>query len=252
MTTPLRTFPDPKKPKAFYLERVRRHRAADELIRGTGWNGLRGCAIGCTIECYDHSLYPELLGIPTTIARLEDWLFENLPEGHLDWPEQFLAAIPENANLSGVFSDWCVRLLGRCLDRVGNGEEPWRVPIRKAVEDVRRLHETKEPTPETWSQAAEEAANAAEAADLTEAEAATASAWAAADSAWAGAGGSWAIKAGSGGASSAAWSAARPAAWAAWEETGTWEAMAWRARSTEIRQQARDLLELLAAAPCVA
>src|SRR5215218_9832938 len=99
----LRTFPDPARPKAFYLERVRRHREADELVRGTGWDGYRGCAVGCTLECYDPTKYPELLGVPEVLARLEDWLFENLPEDHLTWPERFLEAIPEGADLSEVY-----------------------------------------------------------------------------------------------------------------------------------------------------
>lgn len=38
------TFPDPARPKSFYLDRVRHHREADELIRGTGLDGRRGCA----------------------------------------------------------------------------------------------------------------------------------------------------------------------------------------------------------------
>src|SRR4051812_520683 len=112
----LLTFPDPTKPKSFYLDRVRRHREADQLIRGTGWDGRRGCAIGCTLESYDPDKYPDLLGIPVSLAHLEDYIFENLPAAHLDWPERFLTAIPENADISGVYSAWCRRMLLRCLD----------------------------------------------------------------------------------------------------------------------------------------
>ena len=53
--------------KEKYLSRVRAHRAADELIRGTGWDGHRGCAIGCTLESYDHARYPIELGVPEQI-----------------------------------------------------------------------------------------------------------------------------------------------------------------------------------------
>jgi hypothetical protein len=225
MTTPLRTFPDPQKPKAFYIKRVRQHRAADELIRGTGWNGHRGCAIGCTLECYEPRLYPALLGIPTVIAHLEDWLFENLPEGHLDWPEQFLDAIPENADLSGVFSAWCVRLLDRCLDRVGDGEEPWRNQVRKAIQDVRNLHATN-----TTKHAPELVTAAAWAAAAAEAEAAGEAGAAAARAAEAEA-------------------AAEAAAWAAWAAARAAGAAGAATRAAEVQQQAKDLLELLAAAP---
>jgi hypothetical protein len=74
--------------KAKYLARVRSHRAADELIHGKGWDGHRGCAIGCTLDGYDHSRYPIELGIPEQLAHLEDWLFERLPvDNSMAWPE---------------------------------------------------------------------------------------------------------------------------------------------------------------------
>lgn len=28
---------------------------ADNIIRGTGWEDGKGCAIGCTLEKYDHA-----------------------------------------------------------------------------------------------------------------------------------------------------------------------------------------------------
>lgn len=56
--------------KEKYLARVKAHREADNLIRGTGWEDGKGCAIGCTLEAYNHSLYPDELGIPTWLARI--------------------------------------------------------------------------------------------------------------------------------------------------------------------------------------
>src|ERR1700743_289593 len=85
--------------KEKYLARVRAHRAADNLVRGTGWDGHRGCAIGCTLERYEHSLYETELGIPRSIARLEDGLFESLPvELAMEWPERVLTAIRPGAD----------------------------------------------------------------------------------------------------------------------------------------------------------
>jgi hypothetical protein len=137
----MRTFPDPIKPKSFYLERVRRHREADELIRGTGWNGHRGCAVGCLFENYDHSLFPDLIGGPEVLAHLIDWIFEQLPKDHLSWPERVIEAIPEGADLSGVYPAWSVRLMDRNLQRIGPGEEHWRIACRAAVIEVRRFWE---------------------------------------------------------------------------------------------------------------
>ena len=77
--------------KAKYLARVRMHREADHLTQGVGWesNGVtRGCAVGCTLEAYDHRRYPIELGLPEWLARLEDRIFEGLPHADaLSWPE---------------------------------------------------------------------------------------------------------------------------------------------------------------------
>ena len=89
--------------KTKYLQRVKLHAAADELIKGKGWENGKGCAIGCTLEAYDHSRYPIELGIPEALARLEDVIFEGLPNGKAKaWPAAFLAAIRPGADLSLV------------------------------------------------------------------------------------------------------------------------------------------------------
>jgi hypothetical protein len=89
--------------KQKYIVRVRAHRAADEIIHGVGWQDGKGCAIGCTLDNYDHSRYPTELGIPEMLARLEDTIFEGLENGKAqEWPEQFLEAIRPGADLSLV------------------------------------------------------------------------------------------------------------------------------------------------------
>ena len=68
-----------KEIKQMYLDRLKAHRIADELIQGVGWeqNGTtKGCAVGCTLNAYDHARYETELGIPKYIARLEDSIFE--------------------------------------------------------------------------------------------------------------------------------------------------------------------------------
>jgi len=89
--------------KQKYLDRVAAHRVADELIKGQGWLEGKGCAIGCTLEAYDHSRYPTELGIPEMLAHIEDCIFEGLPNGDAQaWPERFLSAIEPGADLSLV------------------------------------------------------------------------------------------------------------------------------------------------------
>jgi len=110
--TPLRAFHENPAIKATYLARVRAHREADELIRGTYWEDGKGCAVGCTIHGSDHSAYERELGIPATLAYLEDQLFESLPtEAAQQWPEHFLEAIPVGADLSLVWPQFAIWLL---------------------------------------------------------------------------------------------------------------------------------------------
>jgi phosphoglycerate dehydrogenase-like enzyme len=52
--------------KAMYLDRIRRHARADEIIHGKYWEKGKGCAVGCTIHGSKHSLYETELGIPQT------------------------------------------------------------------------------------------------------------------------------------------------------------------------------------------
>ena len=99
----LKAFHNDVAVKKKYIKRVKAHRIADKLIKGKTWENGKGCAIGCTLEAYDHSLYPIELGIPEMIARFEDCIFEGLPNGKSqEWPERFLKAINVGADLSRV------------------------------------------------------------------------------------------------------------------------------------------------------
>lgn len=98
--------------KAKFLHRVQVHRLADELVQGTGWADGKGCAVGCTLERYEHDQYPIELGVPEILAHLEDTLFELIPctdkAAWSAWPERFLAAIRPGADLAGVWPAWAI------------------------------------------------------------------------------------------------------------------------------------------------
>jgi len=86
-----------------YLSRVRQHRKMDHLVQGVTWENGKGCAIGCTLEGYNHSSYEKELGIPIMLAKLEDRIFEGLPNEYaMKWPELFLKNIKPGANLDLV------------------------------------------------------------------------------------------------------------------------------------------------------
>lgn len=181
--------------KTKYLERLRTHRELDHLTQGVGWenNGeTRGCAVGCTLEAYDHARYPIELGIPEDLARLQDAIFEGLPRADaLAWPEQFLGTIREGADLSLVWPRFALWLLAAADSpmRAGASHEF----VRDAVAGVAALYRQwvatgTRPTAseaESAAESAEErAAGAAWLAGERDASAAGSAALAAASAAW--------------------------------------------------------------------
>jgi hypothetical protein len=158
--------------KAKYLKRVRAHQKADRLVQGTGAEGagenFRGCAVGCTLEVYDHSRYPIELGIPQELARLEDRIFEGLPvDAAMKWPAQFLSVITPGADLTMVWPRFSLWLLETEL-----GKYPTSEP---ATALYRRWIAGNKPGVEEWRSAAD-AAYAADAAAADAAYAARAAA----------------------------------------------------------------------------
>ncbi len=112
----MRAFHNDEKIKQKYLARVIAHQKADNLIRGQGWNGTKGCAVGCTLENYDHSRYPIELGIPEWLARVEDTLFEGMTlEKSKTWPEVFLRAVNVGADLEKIKTPFIVYILKQTI-----------------------------------------------------------------------------------------------------------------------------------------
>jgi hypothetical protein len=214
----LRAFHGDPALKEKYLERVRAHRAADELIKGTGWANGKGCAVGCTLHRYSHAAYESELGIPRVLAHLEDRLFESMPNAKaMEWPEQFLAAIKPGADLSLVWPQFAVWMLTD--PQYGVLQYATTEQTRKsigAVADLYAREATGETVPETEWRAAAAAADAA-------ADAAYRAADAAAD---------------------AAYRAAAAAADAAYRAAAAWDS-AYEARALVFSEK---LLELLKAA----
>jgi hypothetical protein len=99
--------------KQKYLDRVEQHRKADQIVHGTYWQNGKGCAVGCTVHSANHGAFETELGIPRTLARLEDMIFESLKNGEAqDWPGQFLDAPLVGADLSMVWPRFALWLLG--------------------------------------------------------------------------------------------------------------------------------------------
>lgn len=192
--------------KALYVERFAQHRAADAVIQGQGYEGGRGCFVGCTLQDYDHSRFPEELGWPEWLARLADTIFEGLPRAEASqFGTDLLDAVLVGADLEAVKGPFLLSIQRRNLDRLKDNTEPYAQQCRDAIQGVISWLEAG--MPEAQRSAAESAA------------------WSVARSvAWSAA---WSA------ADSAAWSTAMSAAWSA-------------ARSSEFQVQRDSLLALLA------
>ena len=198
----MKAFHNDKKVKEKYLARVIAHQNADNLIRGRGWQNGKGCAVGCTLEAYNHARYEAELGIPEWLARVEDSLFEGMSEAKSHtWPEKFLEAIPIGADLEPVKVQFIVMLLKytlKSMDAAKYDENKWP-QVKRAIEQSKS--------------AVKQMIAAQESGDNKTIEAAWSAAWSAAES-----------------AASAAWSAASAAS-AAWSAASAARSAASAARS---------------------
>lgn len=160
--------------KQKYIDRVRAHRLADNLIQGTGWdngNG-KGCAVGCTLESYDHTRFPNELGLPIWIAHLEDSIFEGLDNKTAQlWPERFMEAIPVGVEVDTIKKPFIIWLLNFALKQFDNDRFKRQAD---AIKNVIKLYEADCTNITSFENAASAAAASAVArAPLTIAEAAT-------------------------------------------------------------------------------
>ena len=205
-------FHNDPKIKEKYLKRVRAHAKADKIVKGQYWEDGKGCAVGCTILGKDHYKYEKELGIPVSIAYLEDKIFEGLPnEEAMTFPVRFLEAIPVGANLEHVAAMMQIFSLRDCRENAfGDGKKVIDLVIEALEGQVKGVETSKE----RW-------------AELESA------AWSAA----------WS-------AESAAWSAARSAAWSAESaaKSAAWSA-AKSAESAAYVRLSEELLRLLSEAP---
>jgi hypothetical protein len=225
------------------------HRAADEIVQGHYWENGKGCAVGCTLETIrvmkgidniDHSSHRTAeneTGIPQILWRLEDRIFEGLPNALAkEWPEQFTSAIRPGSDLAMIWPRFALWILTEELPQYVT-----KLPkAAAAIADVAELYKEwcdtcKNPTAKRWLKARKNAAYAADAAyaaaaDAAASAAATATAATAADAAAA--------------TAAAAADAAADAAAAAIVRSSR----AALAREAAYQRQAEKLIELLKAA----
>ncbi|MBA2612571.1 MAG: hypothetical protein H0U95_11405, partial [Bacteroidetes bacterium] len=110
--TTLLSFHGKQEIKDQYLNRLKAHAAADEIIKGQYWDQGKGCAVGCTVHSDQHNAYEKELGIPMILARLEDRFFEGMPNKNAkEFPVRFLSAIPVGVDLKNVWRKFMAWML---------------------------------------------------------------------------------------------------------------------------------------------
>lgn len=85
------------------IAHLKAHYDADEIIKGIYWGNGKGCAIGCAIHSNDHGLYEKLFDIPEWLARVQDRIFEGLPNDKAKkWPLLFTKSVKIGVDLNKI------------------------------------------------------------------------------------------------------------------------------------------------------
>jgi hypothetical protein len=252
--------------KKAVLEQLRAHAEADELVKGHYWEAGKGCAVGCTIHSSRHVEYEVRFGIPEMLARLEDCIFEGLPNGTAKaWPVRFMTAVRPGSDLSYVGWKFLHWLLTDEKVNPGINHSLVRGAVKQCADVLASLSKGL-PIAASAARAARSAASAARsaaraarsAARAVSAESAAWSAVSAESAAWSAESAAWSAERS---AESAAWSAARSAESA---ESAAWsaasaarraaravsaESAAWSAESAAYILMSEKLIKLIEAAP---
>ena len=174
--------------KETLIKLAKQHAEQDQYIKGEygGISGgvFKGCSVGCSIndlnlmtegqtsDYGDHAYLADKLGIPIFITRLQDCIFEGLPQDKsILWTERLFSAIPVDADLSNVTPKFLKFILESCLIYVNDFTEQENA-IKQTISVM-----------DNWIEAGELDKDAADAAAYAADAAAAAAARAAADAA---------------------------------------------------------------------
>ena len=145
---------DPKLKKSV-LKEMADHVANDRLVKGKYWKDGKGCAVGCLINSGNHIEYESRFGIPKELAKLEDEIFEGLPnDKSMVWPEKFLSSFKVGKDYSKVWNRFAVwMLIDPEFGVIRNADDQGKV----AIKNIANLHEKVirgiKPRKSSWSAA---------------------------------------------------------------------------------------------------
>jgi len=79
------------------ISRMKEHIELGQLVQGEGYDKFsgKGCAVGCSINCYDHQSFADTLGVDIWIAQIYDSIHEDINVKHIaKFNIDFLNSIP--------------------------------------------------------------------------------------------------------------------------------------------------------------
>ena len=217
--------------KAKYVDRYKRHMAADAVIQRIGYAGGKGCFIGCTLENYSHAQFEKELNLPLWSSYLADVYFEHAPSNvAAQFGLDVLEAIQCGQNIKPVRWKLAVWRHTKQLATLADNNEPYAAQCKSALQQVIEYCQSqiagspnqlaarsaaRSAKSAAWSaewSAVSSAARSAESAARSAKSAARSAAWSAAWSAES------AVRSAESAAKSAAWSAESAARSAIWQE----------------------------------
>ena len=150
-------FHNKQEEKEALLKQLQEHYDQDEVIKGQYWEDGKGCAVGCTVHSDKHDCYETQLGIPVWVARLEDTLFEGMPnEKAKEFPLKLVKAIPTGFdNWQHIYHQLCIYILEK---ECKNTDHPL---VKQAICDIITLHRKESKEDKEWSAAWSAAGSAA-------------------------------------------------------------------------------------------
>ena len=235
--------------KQMMVDEMAFHEKADSLIKGTyaEVNGsFKGCAVGCSIESLnkkldkqighgDHAGMAEAIGWPEWLCRLDDVIFEGLPNDESkSWPSRLIKAVPIGRDIERVKWKFFAYIMNENIKRVQllGINENLKSEIVSAIRNVLKLHENIIES----GVIDESARSSARSAESVARSAAESAAWS-----------SESARSSESAAESVARSAkssARSAEYAAWSSESSWSS-ARSAKSSAYKRYADKLIELL-------
>lgn len=150
----MKAFHGDQRIKDKYVQRMKDHIAADELIRGIGYKENKGCAVGCTLNDYDHKKFEDEIG-PEWLAQLEDVLFEGMSlEKSKTFPLIFLESIMPGAVLDNIKIPFLLVVLDSLFDKFDHDKFP---DLLISINNIKTLYANNEKDLEKFKSASRDA-----------------------------------------------------------------------------------------------